>query len=434
MKSIMKAIKQRIRPVEFFPSVKSQPGVHRALRMLWLEGVFLTISQGFYTEYVSLLILDAGGLVRHIAQLASLNNLASLVAQIPGARLSESRGKPKLIALLATRAIVPIVLVLLILTTVFLRGPSAVYCICAISVLGALSTAFGSPAYTSLLGDLIPMRIRGRYLSSRQLFMTVCGLLAAPIAGHVIQTGGFPSGYQISMGLALIAGVAATLSYGRIPEPTVASQRGKPAHGVTGWKDLLRERRFIRYCLTALIWGIGCQIAAPFFSAHMVENLGFSKTTIGLLRMVTMLATLAGTRVLGQRIDRRGARWAMIVSGLLVPFIPWSWLVVRLPWHAALSNVLSGFAWGGYNLAALHLLLGIVSEPRRARSIAVFNVVNALAAILGPMVGGVLYASYGFRSNLIVSGAGRLMGILAFILLVREWKGDRTGAGASRAV
>ena len=392
MKNRKKAFLRRVRVPEFFPSVRSRPMVHRGLRMLWLEGVFLTISQGFYTRYVPLLVLDLGGAVRHIAQITSLSNLASLAAQLPGARFSESRGKPKLIALLTTRAIVPVTVALFILATVLLRGLPAVYAICAISVLSTLSTAFGSPAYTSLLGELIPIRVRGRYLSSRQLAMSVCGLVAVPVAGRIIQSAGFPAGYRISFGLALVAGIAATLSYSRIPEPTGPSQRSTTSGTSRRWKDLLSQRAFLRYCLTGLIWGVGCQIAAPFFAVHMVENLAFSKTTIGMLSTVSTLASLSAMRVFGPRIDRRGARWVMTASGLLIPFIPWSWLLVRLPWQAALANVLGGFAWGGYNLGALNLLLNILPEEHRGRGVALFNTVGAFAAIVGPLAGGAIYA------------------------------------------
>jgi len=417
---IGQSLKRLLRSPDFFPSVKAQPAAHKALRMFWLDGVFVAISQGFFLNYLPLYLLDMGGTVQQIGLLSSLSNVANVVAQIPGARVSELWGKRKKIVLLSGKGFSRLVLLLYALIPFLLRGLPAIYALIILSILRVFSDNFGYPAWTSLIGDIVPLRIRGRYFSSRQLAMGVCTLIAVPLAGQVIQYGGYPIGYQICFFLAFLAGLVSTITYSRIPEPPNKEwERQRTRRRIWGWQDLRKESNFLRYCLSNLIWGLGLQVAAPFFSAYMVKDLGFTRGAVGWVSMVSSFTALIGMRYFGPLVDRKGAKWVMSFSGLLIPLIPWSWLIVRTPLHAAAINTLSGFAWAGYNLAGFSLLLAIIPEDQRARYTALFSTLNAMTAIISPLIGGYLFASYGFWVNLTLSGAMRLAGILLFIRLVR---------------
>ena len=408
-----------------FPSLKAQPRIQKALRMLWLDGAFEAISEGFFVNYLSLHLLDSGGTVQQVGLLNSLGNTANVVAQIPGAKAAEQSGRPKALVLWSTKGVTRVALLLLALSPLVLKGTAAVYGIMILAAFRSLAASFGTPAHTSLLGALVPLGIRGQYLSSRQLAMSVCTLVTVPLAGQVIQVGGHPVGYQICFAMALAAGLASAVSFSKLPESGSPEQEKAHAdRSVLGWKSLRRESSFLRYCVTAVIWMMGIHIAAPFFAPYMVQELGFAKGTVGLVSTITTLASLAGMRIFGPCIDRRGARWVMIATGLAIPLVPLTWVFVRTPWHAGIIALLAGSTWAGYNLGSLHLLLSLAPEDHRERNVALLNTLSSAAAIVGPLVGGLVYASFGFRHNLVLSGVIRYTGVLLFIALLRE-KGAR---------
>jgi MFS family permease len=414
-----------------FPSLKAQPRLQKALRMLWLDAVFEAISEGFFVNYLSLHLLDSGGTVPQVGLLNSLGNTANVVAQMPGARAAEKSGRPKALVMWSTKGVTRVALLLLALAPFALKGSAAVYGIMLLAALRSLAASFGTPAHTSLLAELVPIGIRGQYLSSRQLAMSVCTLVVVPLAGQVIQIGGHPVGYQTCFMLALVAGLASAVSFSRLPESVRAEQdEGHADRSVLSWKTVRHEVGFLRYCMTAVVWMMGIQVAAPFFAPYMVQELGFAKGTVGLVSTINTLASLVGMRVFGPCIDRRGARWVMTVTGLAIPLVPLTWVFVRTPWHAGIIALLAGSTWAGYNLGSLNLLLALAPEDHRERYVALLNTLSSAAAIVGPLIGGLVYASFGFRLNLVLSGAIRYLGILLFVALVRE---NRARSLADRA-
>ena len=48
---------------------------------------------------------------------------------------------------------------------------------------------FGNPAWTVLVGDLVPSRLRAQYFGNRNLMIMLAGLVVAPLAGWLIKAG-----------------------------------------------------------------------------------------------------------------------------------------------------------------------------------------------------------------------------------------------------
>ena len=70
---------------------------------------------------------------------------------------------------------------------------------------------FGNPAWTVLVGDLVPPRLRAQYFGNRNLMIMLAALLVAPLAGWLIKAGngwlGQPYlGYQAVLALAFVDG------------------------------------------------------------------------------------------------------------------------------------------------------------------------------------------------------------------------------------
>jgi predicted MFS family arabinose efflux permease len=68
------------------------------------------------------------------------------------------------------------------------------------------------------------------------------------------------------------------------------------------------------------------------------------------------------------------------------------------------------------------MLLELSPLEEREAGVALYQSTVSASAVLGPLVGGLLIATAGYHAAFIVSGVGRFVGSILFILFVRPAK------------
>ena len=153
-----------------------------------------------------------------------------------------------------------------------------------------------------------------------------------------------------------------------------------------------------------MVWTLGTATVAPFYVVFMTRDLGLDARGIGLLTAVSTGAQLVGFLLLGPRVDRRGNRGTLIGSVLVLALVPFGWLLVR-EWMQILPlYVLAGLASAGMTLASLNMLLELSPEENRAGYAGAYYSVLAAAAMIAPLIGGWLFARWGFAGAALVGG------------------------------
>jgi MFS family permease len=132
------------------------------------------------------------------------------------------------------------------------------------------------------------------------------------------------------------------------------------------------------------------------------------------------LTALPGQALFGRWLDRRGIKWTFRLSGLLIPLLPWAWLLVRSPWAALPINAGAGFLFAGYDLSNFNMLLAITPQERKTRQIALYRTIVQSVAALAPLLGGLTVDWLGFLPVFAISGFGRLLSVLLLLRFVRE--------------
>jgi len=298
----------------------------------------------------------------------------------------------------------------------------AVWLIIGLNGARAFMANLSNPAWTALVADIVPEAMRGRYLGSRNMIMGLAALVVAPLAGRIISVGnrwadGRPVGYQMIFGLAFCLGMVATFSFQRLAEPA-SLDRSKTIHHKGDLRRTLRHApAFVGFVISAFVFNMSLQLAAPFFNVYLVKVLGGTTSMVGVLASVNSFAALFGQRVFGRLLDRKGDIWVQLVTGLAIPILPVAWIFYTSPWQVTFTNLLGGFSWAGYNLANFNLLLRLTPEQQRPRAVALYQTAVFSSAVLGPIMGGHLADAMGFRFVFALSGSGRLLGILLFWFL-----------------
>jgi MFS family permease len=416
-------------PVEAQPTAEQRQG----MRMFWWDGLFAWFSETIVLQYLALYALAFGASDSQIGLLAALAALAAAAAFFPGARLAERWGRKKLIVVLCGGGLGRLLILALALLPFFSKGGDMVYAIMVLAAARGFVANLGIPAWTALGAEIVPVGMRGRFFSWRNMGLGVGGLVGAPLAGLVIRQLGFAEGWQIAWVMAFVAGMISTSFYARIPEPEpVGRDEGRATNGAPLLGTLLEDRNLLAFCGTALIWNLFLYVPAPFFNVHLVKNLGASAAWVGGLAAVMSLFGLLGQAIFGRMVDVRGAKRVMVLTGLAIPLLPWGWFFVQAPWQVIFINVAGGVAWAGYNLGSFNLLLDIAPEDQRPRYAAAYQTMVFFSAFLGPLVGGFLAQAYGIKLLFIISGAGRMSATLLFLRLVREVRSRATEGAPAR--
>ena len=394
----------------------------RNLRYFWLDGLFAATSENFFLGYVALFALAYGASNGQIGWLTAVGNLLGALALFPGAKLIEKVGRRKPVVVWTGGGVARFVLLGFAFFPFFVGQPAvAILLIVLLEGVRAFAANMGGPGWTSLVADLIPNTMRGRYFGSRNVAMGLAALFVAPLAGRIITVGNAWAdspvlGYQIVFGLAFIFGMISTLLFQQIAEPPMMTENGRLHQRGDLRKAIKQAPGYLGLVASAFIWNLALQVAAPFFNVYLVDEFQASTTTIGLLVAVSSLTALIGQAVFGRLLDKRGAFWVMLVCGFIIPVLPFAWALITAPWQVGLINILAGFVWAGYNLANFNLLLLLTPDNQRARAVALYQTAVFSSAVIGPLLGGYLADAVSFKFIFGLSGIGRLLGMGLFFL------------------
>jgi MFS family permease len=245
----------------------------------------------------------------------------------------------------------------------------------------------------------------------------------APLAGQIITVGNAwanssVAGYQGVFFLAFVFGLVSTISFQRIAEPAMKAEEARPHQRGDLRRALRAQPAFVGLVAGAFVWNMALQVAAPFFNVYLVEALGATTAVVGLVASVSSLTALAGQRFWGPWLDKKDAFWVQMVTGFLIPFLPFGWLFITSPWHVGVINLFGGFLWAGYNLANFNLLLVLTPDEQRSRAVALFQTAVFFSAVVGPILGGYLADAVSFNLIFVLSFAGRMVGAIIFAVFV----------------
>jgi MFS family permease len=395
--------------------------VRTRLRWFWFDGAFALGADSISTTYLALYAVALGASSAQIGLLSAVGSLSAAAALLPGAFLVERFGRRHRISLLAGIGL-RATLLLMALVPFILLGAPAVYCLLVLAALSQGSGNLGYPAWVSLTADIVPLEHRGRYFGGRNLANTIVSMVAIYCAGLIITQGGIPGGYQAAFILAFLFGVGSSLSYSQIhdPAPLPAAPTGPRESIPQVLRSVARHPVFLGLCITSAIWNLSLNVAGPFFNIYLVKGLQATAAQVGILAAVSSLTGLPALRLFGPLADRWGPRRVVLVTGLLIPILPFAWILVTSPWQVLAINATSGILWAGYNLAAFNLMLVATPAAERARYSAFYQIVIALSLAAGASLGGVVTTFFSYKAAFAISGIGRLTAALLFIRLVKE--------------
>jgi DHA1 family multidrug resistance protein-like MFS transporter len=266
----------------------------------------------------------------------------------------------------------------------------------------------------TIVADLAQPQARGRALG-RIDQVTAQGGLVGIFAGFIILSLlDSQAGWQITfLGFAAMTVIGMGLAWKQVPEtrPRVQPEtriRYRPS------------RRMLALLLVVLITGASEAMIGPIYLIFLqdkfttnIETLAWAFFPAGIA-----MATLAGR--LGALSDRFGRLPMMVLglagSGLFSLLLPEFSALIWL----AVSYTLLSVVWMISEPAETALVADLTGSQQRGLSYGLYDLIGGLGAVIGPLIGGVLYDQIGQSSPFYLNGAILLLSALWVALFLRR--------------
>lgn len=252
------------------------------------------------------------------------------------------------------------------------------------------STHFASPAWTSLITDLLSANERGAYFARRSQLMAITSFIALSLGGLLLslaqEYGRLWMGFAL---LFLIAGISrgfAACSLAAVTDLPI--QHDEPAsRGFIAFLDTGTSTDFRRFLLFSGLMHLAVLISGPFFVIYMLQDLHLSYWAYGAWSAAAIVGQFVTLPAWGQFSDRFGNKALLTFTSLLVAFLPMLYLVTTAWPVLVLINFAGGVVWAGLSLGLSNYVFDAVRPADRAKAVAVSSTVNAIGWAMGTILG-----------------------------------------------
>ena len=369
------------------------PRINHALRHSIKDGVAYSVMAGAGETYFSAFALFYKATTTQIGLLASLPPLVSSLAQLFSAWLSHTAITRRQVILAGASLQAMIWLPMMLLPVLFPTQAVPLIILCIV-----LYHATGNavvPHWSSLMGDLVPERRRGRYFARRTRNTSISAFIALILAGLVLDS--FRQHDLAVYGFITVFGIAALARCVSIYHLTwlVETQKEQVIIGPTlegGWWQRAKQSRFFHFSVYFASMQTAVAIGSPFFAVYMLRDLQFTYVQFMVLSASTVLMQFLTLNAWGRISDRFGNRLILFATGFAIPVIPALWLVSHDFFYLVGVQLTSGLLWAGFSLSAGNFLYDLIAPPRRATYLALHNVLTNIGIFSGAMLGGYLGA------------------------------------------
>jgi MFS family permease len=281
----------------------------------------------------------------------------------------------------------------------------------------------GGVVWTSLMADIVPPAVRGRYFGIRNTVHWAVASLTLLLGGQWMEHAG--AGGRGFVYLFLVSAVSVVwngweLSRYRNPPferaggGSMAKQLAKP----------LRDRTFRSATMFITAFLLLQNVVVPLFSYAMLNVLLLSYSTVTLITMFQNIVMMFSYIYWGNLNARAPARRLLLWTFPITSAACAAWLgmgLLPVLFVLLMSHLLLGIGLGGYNLLVFNFLIGDTPKSDRPVYVALFSALTGLSGFIGPIVGGwafkeaAAYPDWVQRYGL-VSGCGLLLLALALFV------------------
>lgn len=185
---------------------------------------------------------------------------------------------------------------------------------------------------------------------------------------------------------------------------------------------------FRRTGATRLLVPLGLAVALSLFGdlslfaglSTRLELVGLTLAEVGVLLSIHRLIRIPGNPLVGLLIDRAGRRPLFLLGMVLAVVSSAGYGLARGFWPFLLMRLFWGAAWALINVGGLTMVLDASTDATRGKISGIYNIWVLFGYAMGPLVGGWLTDTIGFRSAMLACAGFSALGLLAAAFFLPE--------------
>lgn len=272
-----------------------------------------------------------------------------------------------------------------------------------------LFNSLGGAGWNAWVKDLVPENSLGAYFSKRSRYMQMINVFFSLLVAFLIDVvnSNFPDQltnlYAFYFVLSGLIGVIGTYFLSRAFDTKIEIS---PENLFNLLKIPLKNPNFRKLLVFIAIWSFAVNLAIPFFTVYMLQNLGLSMLWVMILATLTQIFSIFTIRNWGNLSDRYSNKSIIFLAAPLYILCLLGWIFVGIYSSQFLNisllvllHIVTGLSTSGINLALTNIGLKLAPKQDALIYISMKNMVTSFFSAIAPIIGG-LFADFFVTRNL----------------------------------
>ncbi len=367
----------------------------------------------------------SNALIGYLVALPLLSNLA----QFPGAYLTERIRKRKLICS-GISFIGRISFLFIGFLALYPNFPAATFWLAFFYTIRYFASSLAGSAWNSWMKDLIPIQILGRFFSKRLMMMIAASLVSSLVMAFLLKVWIFPINvfYSLLALLCFLIAIYGLYVYAHIQEPLMIQDVSNERF-FNKVKRVFYDRNFVVLMIFLGFWNFSINLAVPFFSVYVLEQLQLSVSFVLILVTISQISSILVMRSWGKLADMFSNKSVLLLTCPLYILAIFLFLFTSFPSKGITTiplliiiYILIGISQSGVTLATGNITLKLAPKGSASVYLSVNGMINAFMAGIAPIIGG-FFADYFSEKklSLILNWTSSLTNQDFHLLIIQHW-------------
>ena len=275
-----------------------------------------------------------------------------------------------------------------LLTPFIVRGAVSREMFVSLIVLTPILFSVSTPAYTAIMKDIYPDRLRGRLMSLVRVGMAASMLLTARVMGLWQQYHGLDFRWMFFIGGIFGVGTAYAFSRLKIPQSSTAAAPPPPIGKFLSqtFSILVHNKGYRWFTVSVFVSGFGNLVANTYYPIYQVDQFHITPTQIATMQNIAGALSLVSLFFWGGFMDRFGSLTTVLLACLIICMTPLIYAFSPSVAWLYLAGAANGIASSGIDIGYLNTTLMFAEPGRAAQYQAVHSTFFGMRGTIAPLL------------------------------------------------
>ena len=254
-------------------------------------------------------------------------------------------------------------------------------------LISAVSGPFMNVSFFSIVTDLVPEHIRGRYFAMRMRVSTICGIAGGFLIAWILDNIAPFYSYAVVFAIAAVMGTLDIVCYFFVKVPEMKARAGEETEKFLAMlKAVVKNKTYMRFIIFMTLWIFSLNLSGPFVLVHLREGVQLSNTLITLaIQIVPNISSVIIGARWGRSLDAYGSKPVMQLANGILCFAPFLWIITTNNYISVVLIMLIGLMHGmllpGFDLGVNNIMIGKAPQANRSMYFAMYFMITSIVGI-----------------------------------------------------